>query len=722
MVHKQEEKEMKRSKSVASIAMIVAMSALIGNASAQADQTRTLREGLRPVATDGLSVSPVSGMNTPELFRAKVSLDRAQSLPHPPIDQIPWMPMPEPVAPGITKDTVGESTMTSYDALTGEMRIIPTGPVGHVPEQSIEGDYPGFNNMIDTFDETAESFGNMFITGGLDSWPRSGNVKLVMRFTDTSGIQRWFACSGSMQDPGVVLAAAHCVYARTPNGLTINSFADIIYVYPAWDGVNNNGPFGQPDTDEVIQNYGYAFGTSFLAGTDYINSGDFDADVGLIRLTRGSSRNIGMLTGWFAWAQGQSCATIQSRTYNNFSYPSESCPTPGLHNGQDMYYWNGSIDDCPDNQMQLFTGGGNCLDTVWGGMSGSGMYYTVGDDRFVHAVASTSNRFDRGNYCKLWSGFVTDMQTFEADTRGNTFDLEALQFRAGGSTDVFQGQALDAGATVSMVNATNNNPAADSYTIRVYLSTNNNISSGDTLLATWNYSVDFAAMESRTFNIPAPVIPLDTPPGTYWIGVEIDTGTDSTSSNNDTDTWDAQQVTVLEAKPDLEPALCDAVSGTYYRGQTINVTHRTYNIGQRASGNVHLEFRASTNTIISGFDTLMEERNYSPLAINDDIFVISNVQIPPTLPAGDYYIGTIVSEDSGLETATGNNSIADTMTITVLECPADLTGDGALNFFDVSAFLSAFNNMDPIADLNNDGFYNFFDVSAFLSAFNIGCP
>ncbi len=55
-------------------------------------------------------------------------------------------------------------------------------------------------------------------------------------------------------------------------------------------------------------------------------------------------------------------------------------------------------------------------------------------------------------------------------------------------------------------------------------------------------------------------------------------------------------------------------------------------------------------------------------------------------------------------------------------CPADLTGDGALNFFDVSAFLKAFNANDPIADFDNNGRWNFFDVSAFLEAFASGCP
>jgi len=57
-----------------------------------------------------------------------------------------------------------------------------------------------------------------------------------------------------------------------------------------------------------------------------------------------------------------------------------------------------------------------------------------------------------------------------------------------------------------------------------------------------------------------------------------------------------------------------------------------------------------------------------------------------------------------------------------LPCPADLTGDGALNFFDISAFLSAFGAQDPVADFTGDGTFNFFDISAFLSAFSSGCP
>jgi hypothetical protein len=59
--------------------------------------------------------------------------------------------------------------------------------------------------------------------------------------------------------------------------------------------------------------------------------------------------------------------------------------------------------------------------------------------------------------------------------------------------------------------------------------------------------------------------------------------------------------------------------------------------------------------------------------------------------------------------------------IDVPSCDADLNNDGDLNFFDVSAFLQAYMNFDPVADFTGDGQFNFFDVSAFLIAYQEGC-
>lgn len=81
-----------------------------------------------------------------------------------------------------------------------------------------------------------------------------------------------------------------------------------------------------------------------------------------------------------------------------------------------------------------------------------------------------------------------------------------------------------------------------------------------------------------------------------------------------------------------------------------------------------------------------------------------------------------------IATLTGNNIAGigqDTVAVVVTRrppCPADLTGDGMLNFFDVSTFLTFYQLGDLTVDFTGDGELNFFDVSAFLNAFTAGCP
>lgn len=55
-------------------------------------------------------------------------------------------------------------------------------------------------------------------------------------------------------------------------------------------------------------------------------------------------------------------------------------------------------------------------------------------------------------------------------------------------------------------------------------------------------------------------------------------------------------------------------------------------------------------------------------------------------------------------------------------CVADLNLDGALDFFDLSAFLGFYTDGRPIADFARDGVFDFFDLSAFLAAYAGGCP
>lgn len=80
-------------------------------------------------------------------------------------------------------------------------------------------------------------------------------------------------------------------------------------------------------------------------------------------------------------------------------------------------------------------------------------------------------------------------------------------------------------------------------------------------------------------------------------------------------------------------------------------------------------------------------------------------------------VGAILDDDNG--TSSGSAYV---FTAPLPDCPADLTDDGIYDFFDISAFLTAFNAQNPIADITGDGVYDFFDISAFLSAFSAGCP
>lgn len=62
-------------------------------------------------------------------------------------------------------------------------------------------------------------------------------------------------------------------------------------------------------------------------------------------------------------------------------------------------------------------------------------------------------------------------------------------------------------------------------------------------------------------------------------------------------------------------------------------------------------------------------------------------------------------------------------TVACEACPADLNGDGLVNFFDLSAYIGAFNAQDASADLAEPfGTFNFFDLAAYLDVYGAGCP
>ncbi len=98
--------------------------------------------------------------------------------------------------------------------------------------------------------------------------------------------------------------------------------------------------------------------------------------------------------------------------------------------------------------------------------------------------------------------------------------------------------------------------------------------------------------------------------------------------------------------------------------------------------------------------------------------------VPLEHASGSYRVAVRLSHSGTgqLETDLFAGSLTSNITITAENsCDADLNDDGLLDFFDISAFLTAFSANDPIADFNADGVYDFFDVSAFLNLYSAGC-
>lgn len=87
---------------------------------------------------------------------------------------------------------------------------------------------------------------------------------------------------------------------------------------------------------------------------------------------------------------------------------------------------------------------------------------------------------------------------------------------------------------------------------------------------------------------------------------------------------------------------------------------------------------------------------------------------------------TAVSPDGSTMAFIGLNGDSRFQTVLVRfddECPADFDLSGDLNFFDIIAYLAAFQDGSPAADLADPmGVFNFFDLNAYLGVFNAGCP
>ncbi len=145
--------------------------------------------------------------------------------------------------------------------------------------------------------------------------------------------------------------------------------------------------------------------------------------------------------------------------------------------------------------------------------------------------------------------------------------------------------------------------------------------------------------ESHSFNTTCQ-FPSDIPEGDYYIGVIVtwsyDGGSENTDRNSSRTVWVGPPV-------DLAVQSLNATNGVYQPGDEIVVYSLIDNVGEQTSENYTVDYYASTDANIATSDYHISYVNRSGLAAGEQHSYETTCQFPFNIPAGNYYIGIIVT-------------------------------------------------------------------------------
>ncbi|MEI6765064.1 MAG: T9SS type A sorting domain-containing protein [Bacteroidota bacterium] len=287
-------------------------------------------------------------------------------------DHSSFVPMPMPRWSPPTAPSGNEHYFIGYDVVTGKATIIDT--VKHNPKIGGETSEPFIPADAEVADEIigAKNFNDLTEVSPTTTYPWRAVVKLFMTFPSSNQ----FVGSGILVNSRYVLTAGHCVYSSAEGG-----WATSIEVVPGYYSGN--------------QPYGNSYASNMFSWTGWTNSGDFNWDMGYIKL----NSDIGTSTGWLGYGYNDD-AFFQTNTFHNPGYPAE---TP--YDGSLMYYWYGTYDQV---MTKLLYFNKYC----YGGQSGSGSYYKDGsNNRYVYAILSHYSSVNGTGHVRITGDMFGDINT-----------------------------------------------------------------------------------------------------------------------------------------------------------------------------------------------------------------------------------------------------------------------------------------------------------------------
>jgi V8-like Glu-specific endopeptidase len=400
--------------------------------------------------------------------------------------------------------------------------------------------------------DTQKNFSSLSLVGSPDVYPWRAAVKLLIKVRDTSGTLHSGSCSGTLIDPMHVLTAGHCVYFHQVGGIDFYDWAEEITVVPAYD-------VGE-------RPYGDAVALQLHSWTGWTDDEDSDHDYGLIDLDRA----VGGLVGWLGYGWSDSCDFFTgTNIFRHIGYPGESPYT-----GELMYTNSGDYDGC-DTLFGIWYGNEVQFNSrSYKGQSGSGAHHPSGGcpSCYVYSILSNGNpfvtndvRLDQAKFNYTSSAIAADM--------ASALDLIPLDVRVGSGT-IRPGSQIP--SMSYLVHNYSNAAWSGTVGVTVYLSTNSDISTSDTVLQNHLFTWSFEPRGGVRITVSTPpTIPANVSPGTYWVGVVLNL-TDANTANNDSDGQDAVKIEVSAGPPSAttEPATVISQTGATLRG-TVNANGAT---------------------------------------------------------------------------------------------------------------------------------------------------
>ncbi|MBU1073788.1 trypsin-like serine protease, partial [bacterium] len=306
-------------------------------------------------------------------------------------------------------------------------------------------------------------------------------------------------CSGTLIDPMHVITAGHCVYSYDEDH---PGWAEEVRVIPGLD--EGNEPFGHAHAVQIHSWEGWT--------VDH----DHHHDVAILDL----DRPIGALTGWRGYGYNDDCDWYYGGGWVHRSYPSEG----DFFDGQKMYENAGSFDDCwSDYPLDLHIAYFN--NASWGGSSGCGAVR----DNVVYAIFRGSDRETISEDCLITDNKFADIGVMRYADMPSSPDIMPIYVQA-------EGLNFDPGdqlAEFTFVLASYAEQGLNTNVIcDIYLSADQNITTGDVWLDDVSVPVNLPAMSAQTVGVwPPPSVPPATTSGRYFLGVILNYA-DANPGNN----------------------------------------------------------------------------------------------------------------------------------------------------------------------------------------------